>query len=63
MVLVSSASAEEFDLLGLFRSLTKDDLNRAVEIAKSFTGEGPRAVATLAIARTILEREPAEGRL
>jgi hypothetical protein len=63
MVLVSSASAEEFDLLGVFRSLTKDDLNRAVEIAKSFTGEGPRAVATLAIARTILEREPAERRL
>jgi hypothetical protein len=63
MVLVSNASAEEFDLLGLFSSLAKDDLNRAVEIAKSFTGEGPRAVATLAIARTILEREPAERRL
>lgn len=60
MVLVTNASAEEFDLLGVFRSLAKDDLNRAVEAAKSFTAEGPRAVATLAIARAILEKSPNE---
>ena len=56
MTVVNNSSAEEFDLLGLFRLLAKDDLNRAVELAKSFTGEGPRAVATLAIAREVLEK-------
>jgi hypothetical protein len=56
MTVINNSSAEEFDLLGLFRSLAKDDLNRAVELAKGFTGEGPRAVATLAIARAILEK-------
>ena len=56
MVMVSNASAEEFDLLGLFRALTKDDFNRSVEAARGFTGEAPRAVATLAIARAVLEK-------
>ena len=56
MTVVNNSSAEEFDLLGLFRLLAKDDLNRAVELAKSFSGEGPRAVATIAIAREILEK-------
>lgn len=60
MVLVTNASAEEFDLFGVFRSLAKDDLNRAVELAKSFSGESPRAVATLAIARAILEKPASE---
>lgn len=60
MVLVSSAPAEEFNLLPLFRRLAKDDLNRSIELAKSFTGESPRAVATLAIARSVLEKSPAD---
>jgi hypothetical protein len=60
MVVVSNANATEFDLLGLFRALAKDDFNRSVEAVKSFTGESPRAVATLAIASAILEKGPAE---
>ena len=60
MVLMTNASAEEFDLLGVFRALAKDDLNRAVEMAKSFTAEGPRAVAIVAIARAVLEKSPNE---
>ena len=60
MVMVTNASADEFDLLGLFRFLAKDDLNRSVELAKGFTAEGPRAVATLAIARTVLEKPATE---
>jgi hypothetical protein len=60
MVMMATANAEEFDLLGLFRGLSKDDFNRAVEMAKSFTGEGPRAVATLAIARAALEKNSQE---
>jgi hypothetical protein len=56
MVVMTSANAEEFDLLGLFRGLARDDFNRSIEIAKSFTAETPRAVATLAIARSALEK-------
>jgi hypothetical protein len=50
-------SAESFDLAGIFGLLAKDDLYRAVELAKNFNGEAPRAVATLAIARAILEKQ------
>lgn len=59
MVVFANATAPEFDLLAAFRPLAKNDLFRAIQIAKTFTGEAPRAVATLAIARSILEkREP-----
>ncbi len=58
MVEVTSVAAEDFDLPGAFRWLARDDLLRAIEQAKSFTGETPRAVATLAIARTVLEKNP-----
>ena len=60
MVVVNQATAEDFDLIAVFRHLAPADLLRAVQLAKTFTGESPRAVATLAIARSILEkrREP-----
>jgi hypothetical protein len=51
---MSSSSVPSFDLAGIFGSLTRDDFNRAVELAKEFKTEAPRAAATLAIARTIL---------
>ncbi len=56
MVVATSATAEEFDLITVFRSLSRADLLRAIQVAKGFTGETPRAVATLAIARAVLER-------
>ncbi|HZN01513.1 MAG TPA: hypothetical protein VFB70_19065 [Pyrinomonadaceae bacterium] len=63
MVVMNDANAPDFDLLSIFRHLARADLLRAVQIAKTFTGEAPRAVATLAIARSVLEkrkeREPA----
>ncbi|HTG91514.1 MAG TPA: hypothetical protein VL866_02910 [Pyrinomonadaceae bacterium] len=60
MVVFQNATAADFDLLAAFRPLAKNDLFRAIQIAKTFTGEAPRAVATLAIARSVLEkREPA----
>ncbi|MDT7602048.1 MAG: hypothetical protein QOF61_45 [Acidobacteriota bacterium] len=49
--------APSFDLNGIFASLGKDDMNRAVTLAQTFTGESPRAVATLAIARAVLEEK------
>jgi hypothetical protein len=61
MVVMNAASAVDFDLLALFRHLARADLLRAIQVAKTFTGEAPRAVATLAIARSVLEKrkEPA----
>ena len=56
MVVMSNGSAEDFDLLAVFRHLARADLMRAIQLAKTFTGEAPRAVATLAIARSVLEK-------
>ncbi len=60
MVVVSQSTAEDFDLLAVFRHLARADLLRAIQLAKTFTGESPRAVATLAIARTVLEKKTAD---
>jgi hypothetical protein len=56
MVVATAATAEDFDLLSVFRILSRADLLRAIQVAKGFTGEAPRAVATLAIARSVLEK-------
>jgi hypothetical protein len=56
MVVGNNATAEDFDLLTVFRVLSRADLLRAIQVAKGFTGEAPRAVATLAIARSVLEK-------
>ncbi len=56
MVLMGSSTAEDFDLLAIFSHLARADLLRAVQLAKTFTGEAPRAVAMLAISRSILEK-------
>ncbi len=55
---VHSSDVPQFDLDGLFRDLATQDYDRAVELARGFQGEGPRAVATIAIARAILEPKP-----
>ena len=52
---IHTSSASEFDLNGIFRDLAMWDYDRAVELARGFQAEGPRAVATIAIAQAILE--------
>jgi len=52
---VHTNDVPDFDLEGIFRDLALQDYDRAVELARGFEGEGPRAVATIAIARAILE--------
>jgi hypothetical protein len=52
---VHTNDVPEFDLEGIFKNLALQDYDRAVELARGFEGEGPRAVATIAIARAILE--------
>lgn len=56
MIVVTNSTAEDFDLLSAFRPLARADLLRAAQMAKTFTGEAPRAVATLAIAQSFLEK-------
>ena len=55
MASVRSSGAPDFDLSGLFRELARVDYNRTVELARGFEREAPRASATIAIARAVLE--------
>ncbi|OLE52758.1 MAG: hypothetical protein AUG51_16385 [Acidobacteria bacterium 13_1_20CM_3_53_8] len=50
----TSSSADLFDVRDIFASLAKEDLYRAIELAKSYTSDAPRAAAILAVARAIL---------
>lgn len=53
---ISSVGGEDFGLSGVMRSLAKDDLDRSIDLAKSFKNDAPRATAILAIGNTILKR-------
>jgi hypothetical protein len=52
---VRSSSAGEFNVAGIFAELAKEDYNKTVEAIRGFQREAPRASATIAIARTVLE--------
>lgn len=47
----------DFDLDGIFKILTQQDYDKVVELAQGFTRQAPRAVVTIAIARTVLEEK------
>ncbi len=58
----SSASdipAPNFDIRGIFGLLAKENFDQAVEMARGFQGEAPRAAAVIAIAREVLEEKRA----
>ncbi len=55
-VMMTSTNVQSFDLNDIFAKLAAEDLTRAVELAKAFEGESPRAVATLAVARYVLSK-------
>lgn len=46
-----------FDLKGIFSLLANDDLQRSIELAKGFTAEDLRAIAILAVARSVLDKK------
>ena len=48
---------QNYSVAKIFRALAKDDLYRAVDVAKSFKYDAPRAAVTLAIATSILEKK------
>lgn len=49
-----SSSVEDYNLPGIFRSLSQENATQAVELARSFEGEAPRAAALIAVARALL---------
>ncbi len=48
------STIDEFDLPGVFRKLSQENATQAIEIARSFEGEAPRATALIAVGRTLL---------
>jgi hypothetical protein len=57
----ASIGGEDFGLSGVLRSLTKDDLYRSIDLAKDFKNDAPRAVAILAIASAMLDKNTEVG--
>jgi hypothetical protein len=55
--MTQNINAESFDLSGVFAALAAEDFDRASALARTLKGEGPRSVATLAIARSVLVRK------
>lgn len=54
---ITSVGGADFGLSTVLRSLAKDDLYRSIDVAKGFKNDAPRAVATLAIASSLLQGE------
>lgn len=57
VVTMISIGGENYSLAKIFRALAKDDLYRAVDVAKTFKYDTPRAAVTLAIAGAIFENK------
>lgn len=53
----ATIGGEEFGLAGMFPLLAQNDFQRSVDLAKSFKNEAAKATATLAIARSVLEKK------
>ena len=47
----------DFDVKGIFGKLATTDTDRTIELARAFQAEGPRAIATIAIARALLSEQ------
>lgn len=47
----------DFDIKGIFGKLSASDADRTIELARAFQAEGPRAIATIAIARALLNEQ------
>lgn len=54
---IRTSSAQEFDVAPIFRELATEDYTRTIELARLFEKEAPRASATIAIARAVLEEK------
>jgi hypothetical protein len=54
---IRTSSTRDFDIAPIFNELANDDYDRAIELARGFEREAPRASATIAIARVVLEEK------
>lgn len=54
---IRTNSTENFDLPAMFRTLTRDDYQRAVGLAQNFEDDAPRATALISIAREVLSEK------
>jgi hypothetical protein len=51
------STIDEFNLQGVFRTLSQENASQAIEIARSFENEAPRATALIAVARALLSEK------
>lgn len=54
---IRTSSTGEFNLAPIFNELANDDYEKTIEMARGFQREAPRASATIAIARSVLEEK------
>jgi len=59
MATATAAGSPDFNVAEVFGSLATEDFYRSLALAKNFTGDTPRANATIAVARAILEPKQA----
>lgn len=57
MTSMRSSTVEDFNLPGVFRTLSQENATQAIELARSFEHEAPRATALIAVARTLLSEK------
>jgi hypothetical protein len=57
MTSMRSSTVDEFNLPSVFRPLSQENPSQAIEIARSFEGEAPRATALIAVGRTLLSNK------
>jgi hypothetical protein len=57
--LTSREPVPDFDIRGIFGEAANDDYERSVDLARGFQGEAPRANATIAICRSVLNTKKA----
>jgi len=58
MVSMRISTVAAFNLPSVFPALAKENATQAIEIARSFEGEAPRATALIAVARALLSEKP-----
>jgi len=51
------STIDEFNLPGVFRTLSQENAGQAIEIARSFEREAPRATALIAVARALISEK------
>ena len=54
---VNQMDVPDFDVAGIFGKLANEDFDKSIELARGFERQAPRANATIAIARSVLEEK------